>query len=208
MTTNTQFWDDVAERYSRKPVANVEAYERKLDITKSRLHPTDVLLDIGCGTGSLALELAPRVAQVHALDYSAEMIRIGKRKAADAGVANITFHQSTLEDVTTFQLEQFDGICAYNILHLVDDHVATLQRIFELLKPGGFFISSTVVLGDSWVPYGPVLAAMRWFGKAPVVRLLGRRALLNDVEQTGFVDVSTPDVGAKKDIAFVVARKP
>lgn len=208
MTTNTRFWDDFAERYSRRPVPNAEAYERKLDITKARLRPTDVVLDLGCGTGSLALELAPNVDRVHALDYSSEMIRIARRKAADAGVDNITFHQSTLEGATWFEPGQFDGICAYNVLHLVDDRAATLQRTFELLRPGGFFVSSTAVLGESRVPHGPVLALLRWLGKAPRVHVCSLNTLLNEIREAGFVDVSTRDVGAKKNTAFVVARKP
>jgi SAM-dependent methyltransferase len=120
------FWDKLAERYAKQPIANLASYERKLEVTKSRLSPTDAILDIGCGTGSLALELAPHVAAVHALDFSGEMIKIGKSKASDQNVTNITFHQSTLEAAEEFQPGQFDGICAYNILHLVEDRGDTL----------------------------------------------------------------------------------
>jgi len=170
MSKDDLFWDKLAERYAKQPIANLASYERKLEVTKARLSPTDVILDIGCGTGSLALELAPHVAEVHALDFSAEMIRIGERKASDQHVTNITFHQTTLEEVDGFRPEQFDGICAYNILHLVGDRTDTLQRVFSLLKPGGFFISSTACLGESLVPYTPLLAVMRWLGKAPPVQ--------------------------------------
>ena len=76
MSTDNLFWDKLAERYAKQPIADLASYERKLDVTKSRLSPTDVILDIGCGTGSLALELAPHVAAVHALDFSGEMIRV------------------------------------------------------------------------------------------------------------------------------------
>jgi len=205
MSTDNLFWDKLAERYAKQPIANLASYERKLDVTKSRLSPTDVILDIGCGTGSLALELAPHVAAVHALDFSGEMIKIGKRKASDQNVTNITFHQSTLEAAEGFEPGQFDGVCAYNILHLVEDRADTLQRIFAYLKPGGFFISSTVCLGESFVPYRPMIAVMRWLGKAPPVRVFSAEALLRDIRDAGFADISTPDVGAKKMVAFVVA---
>jgi ubiquinone/menaquinone biosynthesis C-methylase UbiE len=208
MSTDNLFWDKLAERYAKQPIANLESYERKLDVTKSRLSPTDVILDIGCGTGSLALELAPHVAAVHALDFSGEMIRVGKRKASDQNVTNITFHQSTLEAVEGFQPGQFDGICACNILHLVEDRADTLQRVFAYLKPGGFFISSTACLGESFVPYQPILAVMRWLGKAPPVRIFSAGALLHDIRDAGFIDISTPDVGAKKLVAFAAATKP
>jgi hypothetical protein len=77
------------------------------------------------------------------------------------------------------------------------------------VKPGGSFISSTACLRDSWVPFGPLIAMMRLFGKAPrVVQLLSSRALKNAITDAGFVDVEAPDVGAKKMVAFLVATKP
>jgi len=208
MSKDNPFWDKLAERYAKQPIANLASYERKLEVTKARLSPTDVILDIGCGTGSLALELAPHVAEVHALDFSGEMIRIGKSKARDQNVTNVTFHQTTLEATDGFQTAQFDGICAYNILHLVEDRGDTLQRIFTYLKPGGFFVSSTACLGESFVPYTPILAVMRWLGKAPRVQIFRVESLLRDIRETGFVDISTPDVAAKKMVAFVTATKP
>lgn len=208
MVTSTEFWDDIAEKYSRKPVANPAAYQRKLDITKARLSPTDVILDLGCGTGSLALELAPHVAHVHALDISAEMIRIGRGKAEAANIDNITFHTGTLDDSSSFEPEQLDGVCAYNILHLVPDRAGTMRRVCELTKPGGFYIGSTAVLGESWVPFGPVLKVMQWLGKAPPVYIFDKDTHLRELREAGYVDISTPDVGAKSDTAFVVAKKP
>ena len=115
---------------------------------------------------------------------------------------------STLEAVEGIRPGQFDGICAYSILHLVEDRADTLQRIFAYLKPGGFFISSTVCLGESFVPYQPILAVMRWLGKAPPVRIFSAGALLHDIREAGFIDISTPDVGAKKIVAFVAATRP
>ena len=136
------------------------------------------------------------------------MLRIGRRKAEVAGVINITFHQGVLEDASAFQPEQFDCVCAYNILHLVDDRAWTLRRVYELLKPGGFFVGSTAVLGESWIPFGPVLKVMQWLGKAPAVYIFDKDTHLRELRDAGFVDISTPDVGAKKDTAFVVAKKP
>jgi arsenite methyltransferase len=208
MTAESKFWDAIAEKYAAKPVADVPAYERKLAITKARLRREHVVLDVGCGTGSLALELAPHVAHVHSLDVSAEMIRIAKGKAAAKGVDNVTFHHATLEAITSFEPAQFDAVCAYNILHLVDDRRRTLATMFELLKPGGAFVSSTPCLGDSLVPYAVILPVMRWFGKAPPVCVLDRATLTRDIREAGFDDVTSPDVGADALIAFMVAGKP
>lgn len=205
VSTDAVFWNGLAEKYSQQPVANPDAFERKIAITKSKMSPRDVVLDIGCGTGSLALRLAPDAAHVHGLDLSSEMIRIAREKAN--GVDNVSFHVGPFDDGLPFEPESLDGLCAYSLLHLVEDRAAALQRIHRLLKPGGFFVSSTVCLGESWVPYSPILRVMRWLGKAPVVKIVGKRALAEEIQRAGFVELSEPDVGAGSTIAFIVAAK-
>jgi ubiquinone/menaquinone biosynthesis C-methylase UbiE len=208
MSTDAAFWNDLAEEYSQKPVEDPDAFERKIAITRSRITPRDVVLDIGCGTGSLALRLASSAAHVHGLDLSSEMIRIANSKVVDEQIDNVTFHVGAFDDSVPFKHESLDGLCAYSLLHLVEDRAAALQLIYRLLKPGGFFVSSTVCLGESWVPYGPILSVMRWLGKAPPVKIVSKQELAAEIEQTGFVDVQQPDVGAKPIVGFIVAQKP
>jgi arsenite methyltransferase len=208
VTTGAAFWNELAERYARQPLANPGAFERKIEITRSCMTPSDVVLDVGCGTGSLALRLAPYAASVHGLDISSEMRRIAQDKARAAGTANVSFHVGTLESCELFEPESLDGICAYSLLHLVEDLPGTLRRIYELLRPGGFFISSTVCLRDSWLPYRPLLHVMRWLGKAPRVTILRKRELVNELRGAGFEALVQPDVGADPTIAFIVAKRP
>ncbi|MRG97993.1 class I SAM-dependent methyltransferase [Polyangium spumosum] len=207
--TNATFWNKAADGYARKPVANPDAFERKIAITRSLMQPDHVVLDIGCGTGSLALRLASSCAHVHGLDLSSEMIRIANGKAAAQRAENVTFHTGPFDEgFTALEEGSLDGICAYSLLHLVEDRDAALARIHHLLRPGGLFVSSTVCLGDTWVPYAPLLRVMRWLGKAPTVKIVSRKTLVREVERAGFVDVTGPDVGAEKIVAFLVAKKP
>jgi ubiquinone/menaquinone biosynthesis C-methylase UbiE len=209
MTAEAAFWNDIAEKYSKKPVDNPEAFERKIEITRSRMRPEDVVLDIGCGTGSLALRLADGGREIHGLDFSDEMVRIARGKAKAQGADNVRFHCGPFDETFDgFEDASLNGICAYSILHLVEDRPAALARIYRLLAPGGFFISSTTCLGGSWVPYRPLLAVMRFFGKAPMVEIFSKETLVDEIREAGFVDISEPDVGADSTIAFVVATKP
>ncbi|MFT7625869.1 MAG: arsenite methyltransferase [Myxococcota bacterium] len=209
MTADATFWNNLADEYSRKPVQNPDAFERKIAITRDQMSADSVVLDIGCGTGSLALRLASAGAHIHGLDLSPEMVAIANRKAAADGVSNVTFHTGPFDaSFTAFEPESLDGVCAYSLLHLVEDRPGMLKQIYRLVKPGGFFISSTVCLGDSWVPYGVVLRFMRWMGKAPMVAVIPGQAWVREVEAAGFVDVTACEVGAKSTTMFLVGRRP
>jgi SAM-dependent methyltransferase len=208
MTADAKFWDDLAEKYAAKPVGNLSAFERKKAITREHLRPDSRVLELGCGTGTLALEMSPLAGQIHAWDVSAEMLRIANEKKQTLGVTNVFFRQGTLEGAVPHEPKYFDSAWAYSILHLVPDRKHTLKTIFDLLKPGGVFISSNICLGGSLIPYGMIIGVMRWFGKAPAVSLYDRETILRELRETGFVEIEEKDVGAERTIAFLVAKKP
>lgn len=207
-TADPRFWNDLAETYAAKPVDNPEAFDRKTEVTRALVEPGHTVLDVGCGTGSFCLRLAPSGAQVHGLDLSDEMIRIARSKVA--GTENIQFHVGPFDETfNAFGPSSLDGLFAYSLLHLVPDRAALLKRGFELLRPGGYFVASTVCLGESWVPYAPMLLAMRLIGKAPwVAPRLSKSTVHEEVRAAGFVDLQTPNVGAAPRTDFLVARKP
>ncbi len=205
---DARFWNGIAEKYAAQPVANVPAFERKKAITREHLRADSSVLELGCGTGTLALEMAPHAGHIQGLDLSTEMLRIADQKREARGVTNVTFRQGTLDGGHGYQAESFDSVWAYSILHLVPDRRHVLGALFDLLKPGASLIASSVCLGDGWVPYGPMIAVMRWFGKAPVVHVYSRETLFRELREIGFVDVTERDVGAGKTVAFVVAKKP
>lgn len=201
---DSTFWDQIAPSYSRRPIADPAAWQRKLAVHKALLRPTDTALDVGCGTGSLCLELAPHAARVHGVDYAAAMVDIARAKAAAAGATHVTFAQATVAEVDG----PYDVVSAYSLLHLVPDLDDALATLFAATRPGGWFVSSTVTLGDGWIPLRPILTVMRWMGKAPAVSVLRRDRVLERIGAAGFVDVTLTDVGADSTITYVVARRP
>ena len=211
MTTigaDAAFWDKIAEKYAARPVGDVAAFERKKALTRQRLRPDSTVLEVGCGTGSLALEMSPLAGHIHAIDISAGMIRIANQKKEALGASNVTFHRGTLDEPASFEPASFDAVWAYSILHLVPDRQRALRTIHQLLAPGGTFISSNVCLGESWIPYGAAIAVMRWFGKAPRVHVYDRATILRQMREAGFVAIEEKDVGAHGMVAFLVAHKP
>lgn len=203
------FWNDLAERYAAKPVDDPNAFERKIAITRALIPAGGRFLDVGCGTGSLALRLADVAAEVHGLDLSQGMIDIARRKAQTDGVDHAHFHVGDLGSATDLTPGSFDVVSAYSLLHLVPDRAATLAALHRLARPGGSLVVSSVSLGNSWIPYGLIIKVMRWLGKAPHVRIYDGDAIVREVEAAGFVDVTVHDVGAKSsEVTFLTAKKP
>ena len=81
MSQPSKFWDKVAERYSKKSIADRDAYEKKLHVTREHLRPDMEVLEFGCGTGSTAIIHTPHVKHIHAIDISSKMIEISQGKA-------------------------------------------------------------------------------------------------------------------------------
>ena len=75
------FWDRIAERYSKRPVADEAAYQKKLQVTREYFQPDMAVLEFGCGTGSTTITHSPYVRHIRAIDISSKMIEIAKGKA-------------------------------------------------------------------------------------------------------------------------------
>ncbi|NRB29812.1 MAG: methyltransferase domain-containing protein [Rhizobiaceae bacterium] len=206
MPSSARFWDRIAKRYSRQPVSDEASYQKKLQITRDLFRPDMKLLEFGCGTGSTALVHAPHVNHIHAIDISAKMIEIAKDKAAKANVSNVTFEQATLETLRP-QDEDFDMILGLSILHLVEDRDAAIRRVVELLKPGGYFISSTACLGDNMKIFKLIAPIGGWLGLLPVLRVFSTKQLVTSLENAGLEIEQRWSPGKNKGV-FIVARKP
>ncbi|MGI9270766.1 MAG: class I SAM-dependent methyltransferase [Woeseiaceae bacterium] len=206
MTTIDSFWDRVADRYSRKPVADESVYQEKLRITREYLRPDSDVLEIGCGTGSTAITHAPRVRSVRATDISARMIEIAREKVRDAKVDNVLFEQASIDEVDVAHQSQ-DVVLALSILHLVDDRDDAIEFAHEALKPGGVFISSTVCLGDNLKFFKYIGPVGRFLGLMPLLRVFTVQELKNSLANAGFEVEREWQPGKNKGV-FIVARKP
>lgn len=87
MTAQT-FRDRQAPKYARKTIAGLSPYEQELWYMTAMRHPTDRVLEIFCGTGGTARQIAPLVEQVTATDLTAGMIGVAMaRSGGSASVA-------------------------------------------------------------------------------------------------------------------------
>jgi len=182
--TSTEFWDRVAPSYSKQSIADTETYARKLAATQALMRQDMSVLELGCGTGSTALEHAPHVAHIDATDISAAMIAISRQKAEQAAIDNVSFRQAGVAELDGEGT--YDMVLALNLLHLLPDRTAALAKIHRLLKPGGLFISSTVCLADRLWFLRPVIPVLQWIGKAPFVSFVGANDVLHEMAEASF----------------------
>lgn len=205
MTAPT-FWDWQARKYAKQPIADVTAYEEKLRHVTALLQPTDRILESSCGTGDTARKIAPVVAHLKPTDLSAEMIRIARSRSGGDAAETPKFLQA--EAAQDIPRPPFEVICAFSVLHLVDDIPTVLDTVFRNTKLGGHFISKMVCLKDKprWIrALVRVLVAVRI---APNVMILSRAELTRHLIQTGFEIEQTKHFGKNQLSPFIGARKP
>lgn len=212
MPAAEQFWNKIAEKYAASPIKDMESYEATLARTRAHLTPEDRVLEVGCGTGTTALKLAPSVGHITASDASASMVEIGRRKADETDAANAEFVLGTLEG-DTLPKGPFDAVLAFNLLHLVDDLPAALREIHARVKPGGLFISKTPCLGSIGplmrmaLPLLLVFMRARYRTEPPSPEFFTADDLERTVRDAGFEIVEAAAIPEGKASHFVVARK-
>jgi ubiquinone/menaquinone biosynthesis C-methylase UbiE len=113
---------------------------REMTADLAQLQPGETVLDVGCGTGTLALIAKQRVGRtgrVSGLDPSVQMIARARRKAARRDLA-IDFQVGVIEQLA-FPGQSFDVVLSSFMMHQIPDGLKRqgLAEIARVLKPGG-----------------------------------------------------------------------
>jgi ubiquinone/menaquinone biosynthesis C-methylase UbiE len=124
-------WDESPHRV--KMAKDIAAAIRKR-ITLTSLMD---ILDFGCGTGVLALELQSFVRSVMAVDSSRGMLDIVKAKAAHLKLANVKTRLVDMEKGDKLT-GQYDLVICSMTLHHIEDPEPVLQQFFRVTKAGGY----------------------------------------------------------------------
>ena len=206
MLDSARFWDQTAEKYAARPIKDIPAYEKTMEITRGRLQSGDAVLELGCGTGSTALLLAEHVKHITASDISENMIAIARRKAEEANVSNIDFTAAAIDAPRLAEGAPYDVVLAFNLLHLIKDADGAVRRAAELLKPGGYFISKTVCIGDKRGMWGVMIPIMQFLGRAPFVHYFKADEIERLITDAGFEIIETGTYPPPRS-RLVVARK-
>ena len=128
-------------------------------------------IDLACGTGRVALAIAPRFAEILAVDLEPEMLEAGRREARRRGADNVRWSIGRAEDVVAPE-GVFHLVAAGDAFHRLD-RPRVAARAYRWLAPGGAMAtlgSEGILDGDA--PWRRVLAeVVRDFVGEPARRL-------------------------------------
>jgi ubiquinone/menaquinone biosynthesis C-methylase UbiE len=203
------FWD-----MSAKNMDNFQENEglKKLEAGRNEklgkyLPGGNLVLDYGCGTGTLSLRFAGRVNEIHGIDFAAGMIEAAKRKAAETRIENARFMQATIFD-ERLNKGSYDAVLAWGILHLVDDRNLVMKRIYELLQPGGVLVTATECMAEKKTPITSLLSFLLKIGIFPIsLKFFTIAELEESFSRAGFRIIEKEILAENPVSCFIAAKK-
>jgi arsenite methyltransferase len=152
------------------------------------LEPGQTVLDLGSGGGIDVLLSAKRVGptgKAYGLDMTDEMLALARENQRKAGATNVEFLKGTIESIPLPD-NSVDVIISNCVINLSSDKDAVLREAFRVLKPGGrFAVSDVIVRGD--VPVDIRRSMELWVGC--IAGALEEREFDAKLRAAGFADV-------------------
>jgi SAM-dependent methyltransferase len=196
-TVGVNFSDDYSELQGYLPQADL-GLGCGLPTEGSAIQSGQTVLDLGSGAGNdafVARSLVGESGRVIGLDFSAEMVEKARRHAADLGYDNVSFLLGDIEDIPLPD-SSIDVVISNCVLNLVPNKARAYREIMRVLRPGGRFNISDVVL-EGTLPAGLAQAAALYVGC--VAGAMQSDAYLQTIRAAGFAEVT---VHSRKTIAL------
>ena len=194
-------FDTAARDWDQRPMSLQLAAVPERLLAQLPLRASDHVLDFGAGTGLLSTPIAPKVAQVTALDMSAAMLQVLDEK----GFANITPLQ---QDIFAGLPGQYHAVVSCMALHHVADTAALLRAFAAALHSGGRIALVDLYQEDGSFHGDNQAKGVQHFGFAP-------EALQALAEQAGLMDIAFSDIlrlqhsnGRGYPLFLMTGRKP
>jgi demethylmenaquinone methyltransferase / 2-methoxy-6-polyprenyl-1,4-benzoquinol methylase len=143
------------DRYARLLSFGQDPRWRSFLVSRLEARPADSVLDVACGTGSVAVELVRRYGcRVTGVDQSSEMLDSARRR-----LGNRVELVEARAEALPFEDASYDGLTFTYLLRYVDDPAATMRELTRVVRPGArvamleFFVPENPVARTSWKIY-------------------------------------------------------
>ncbi|MEW6136673.1 MAG: bifunctional demethylmenaquinone methyltransferase/2-methoxy-6-polyprenyl-1,4-benzoquinol methylase UbiE [Thermodesulfobacteriota bacterium] len=163
---NRSMFDHIARYYdttNRILSFGLDSLWRRRAISRLALMMGSTYLDVGCGTGDMAMEIVKRApgSRVIGIDPSEGMLEVGREKIATQGLdQSIILLKGDVLDLQ-FSDDTFDGAITAFCIRNVTDRKRGLSEIFRVVRPGGL-----LVILELTEPQGPIMRPLfRFYGK-------------------------------------------
>lgn len=149
----------------------------------------DTVVDLGSGAGNdafVARSIVGEDGRVIGIDMTEVMIDLAKKNAAKLNLQNVEFRLGDIENMPITS-NKADVIVSNCVLNLVPDKVKAFSEMYRILKPGGHFSVSDIVLSGE-LPNELVKEAEMYAGC--VSGAIQKNEYLNIIEQNGFKNIA------------------
>jgi ubiquinone/menaquinone biosynthesis C-methylase UbiE len=203
------YFAQIADQWDSLRLSMFSDEVRKIALDHAGLHPESIVIDLGGGTGFLSEGLAPRVALVHLVESSPEMLTVARQKLV--GFPNVQYH---LADGLAVPLpdECVDAVLANMYLHHMAEPGLALSEVYRLLRPGGRLVITDLnehthtwlrqEHADVWLGFSHQ-QVYDWMAQAGLVNLL-----VENTSQSCSSTSQTQDNQASVNIFVAVGTKP
>jgi SAM-dependent methyltransferase len=144
-----QYWANHADRFDRSVASYHAAF-----MTAAAIHPTDDVLDVGCGTGQTTRDAARSASTGTALgvDLSSAMLDVARRRARDEGLPNARFCQADAQ-IHPFERSAFDVVISRTAAMFFGDQAVAFHNLRRTLRDGGHLALLTwqPLDGNEWL---------------------------------------------------------
>jgi SAM-dependent methyltransferase len=143
LTWQLGIWDQIPQLYAREVDTRFVPVVEQV-IARATLRPGQRVLDLGTGTGSVAIRAASLVApggQILGVDLSPEMLVVARQRVAVLGLDHCSFREGRGEAIPA-DAGAFDVLLASLSLMYVIDRAAAAREIARVLRPGGRFVAA------------------------------------------------------------------
>ena len=162
-------------------------------VTEGLSLKSKTILDIGCGSGGIALHLVERHGAAHATGFDIErpVIEAARKRAAARGLSDRASFVQAPPGPLPFADASFDVVFSKDALLHVPDKDAIFAEIFRVLKPGGVFAASNWMIGHDGEPSIDMKAYIAAEGLSFSMASPARYRLA--MERAGFTNISITD---------------